>query len=258
MVDSFQVIFNMFEQRPTLQFFSCSRKIKLRIRRARGIVEKLPIAYIPLGIYEWHGELFPVGLNALTAPWHLPANCNCGRQRCTAAMYYGCGGGHRAYPWTIIPSQPVHIEPLLDFTLQRLETNGVKLSVLFSGHFAPTQLDMIDRLAQKWNDQNRALRVFATAVNRVEGLSLAPDHAGIFETTLLSAIWPELIHLNRLPSLNKALLQDNDVWEAGRHDPKHPIWGVVGPDPRHFKPEEAEPLLDATVAWLIEKVHKHF
>jgi Creatinine amidohydrolase len=138
--------------------FSCSRKIKLRIRRARDIVEKRPVAYVPLGTYEWHGEHLPVGLDALTAHGICLRAAVADGGVVLPAMHYGCGGGHGAYPWTVIPSQPDHIEPLLDFTLQRLETNGVKLAVLFSGHFAPTQLDMIDRLAKKWNDRNRALR----------------------------------------------------------------------------------------------------
>ena len=165
---------------------------------------------------------------------------------------------HGAYPWTVIPSDPDHIEALLRFTLQRLEANGMRLAVLFSGHFAPTQLDMIDRIANDWNGQNRALRVFATAVNRVEGLPLAPDHAGRFETTLLAALWPELVRLDRIASLSEAPLAVGDVWEKGRHDPKHPIWGVVGADPRNFNVAQAKPLLDATVAWLLRQVRKQF
>ena len=91
---------------------------------------------------------------------------------------------------------------------------------------------------------------------RQPAIPLAPDHAGIFETTLLAALWPELVQLNRLPSLNNAPLAEDDVWEEGRHDPKHPIWGVVGPDPRNFNVAQAKPLLDATVAWLVDKVRK--
>ncbi len=43
-------------------------------------------------------------------------------------------------------------------------------------------------------------------------------------------------------------------WEDGRHDTNHTIWGVVGPDPRNFKVAQAEPLLDATVSWLVGQV----
>jgi hypothetical protein len=31
--------------------------------------------------------------------------------------------------------------------------------------------------------------------------------------------------------LREAPLAEGDVWEEGRHDPKHPIWGVVGSIP---------------------------
>ena len=224
----------------------------------RAIIAQRPVAYIPLGTYEWHGEHLPVGLDALTAHGIcLRAAAEDGGV-VLPTMQYGCGGGHGAYPWTVIPPDPDHIEALLQFTLVRLEANGLRMAVLFSGHFAPTQLDMIDRIAKDWNGQARALRVFATAVNRVEGLSLAPDHAGRFETTLLAALWPELVQLDQIPSLSEAPLAEGDVWEEGRHDPKHPIWGVVGPDPRNLDVTQVKPLLDATVAWLAGQVRKQF
>jgi creatinine amidohydrolase len=220
----------------------------------RAIMEKRPVVYIPLGTYEWHGEHLPVGLDALTAHGIcLRAAIEDGGM-VLPAMHYGCGGGHSAYPWTVIPSEPDHIEALLNYTLQRLEANGAKLVVLFSGHFAPTQLDMIDRIASNWNASSLSMRVYATGVNRVKGLSFGPDHAGIFETTLLAALWPELVQLERLPTLQDAPLSTDDIWEKGRHNPEHPIWGVVGPDPRNFKVEQAKPLLGATVAWLVHEV----
>jgi creatinine amidohydrolase len=220
----------------------------------RDITAKRPVAYIPLGTYEWHCEHLPVGLDALTAHGICMRAAMIDGGVVLPAMYYGCGGGHGAYPWTVIPSDPDHIEALLRFTLQRLEANGVKLAVLFSGHFAPAQLEMIDRIAEDWNGEARALQVLSTSVNRVEGLAYGPDHAGIFETTLLAALWPELVQLDRLASLNDAPLSAGDIWEDGRHDPKHPLWGVVGPDPRNFDPAQAKPLLGATVAWLVQQV----
>jgi creatinine amidohydrolase len=226
--------------------------------RLRDIVSKRPVAYVPLGTYEWHGEHLPVGLDALTAHGLCLRAADADGGFVMPPMYYGCGGGHSSYPWTVIPSAPNHIEELINFTLEKLEANGVKLAVLFSGHFAPAQLAMIDRIAEDWNSAARPLRVFATAVNRIEGLTLAPDHAGIFETTLLAALWPELAQLYRLPSLKDSPLAEGDVWEDGRHDPSHPIWGVVGPDPRRFNSAEAKPLLDSCVSWLVNKVREHY
>jgi creatinine amidohydrolase len=207
----------------------------------RVSMAKRPVAFIPLGTYEWHGEHLPVGLDALTAHGICLRAATADGGVVLPALHYGCGGGHGAYPWTVIPNDPDHIEALLRLTLQRLETNGVKLAVLFSGHFADAQLDMIDRIARDWNTQ-----------------ALPPDHAGIFETTLLAALWPELVQLDRLPSLQDAPLAADDVRENGRHDPAHPIWGVVGPDPRHYIAEQSKPLLAATVAWLVEQVRRSY
>ena len=88
---------------------------------------------------------------------------------------------------------------------------------------------------------------------RIEGLAIAPDHAGVFETTLLYALHPQLVQMDRLPSLAKAPLATDD-WAESRHNAKHPIWGVFGPDPRQFDPAQAPILLTRCVDWLVAQV----
>jgi creatinine amidohydrolase len=221
----------------------------------RETIANRPIAYIPLGTCEWHCEHLPVGLDALTAHGLCLRAAKIDGGVVLPALHYGTGGGHGNYPWTIMMPNATEIESKLSFTLDKLKSFGFTGALLFSGHFPPEQLNMIDRLAEAKSDSN--FQVFATAVNRIEGLALSPDHAGIFETTLLASMWPHLVQLDRLKSLVEAPLDANDVWETGRHDPAHPIWGVVGPDPRNFSPPQAKPLLDAAVNWLISKVHEH-
>ena len=221
----------------------------------REALAKRPVAYIPLGTYEWHGEHLPIGLDSLTAHGLCLRAAMIDGGVVLPPLYYGTGGGHGAYPWTIIKSTPDEIEGQLVFTLERMEVFGFKLAVLFSGHFADTQLEMIDRVAANWNQRDGVLKAFATAVNRMEGLPFAPDHAGIFETTLLAAMKPDLVQLDRLKSLGdapQAIGEDN--FGASRHDPNHPIWGVFGPDPRHFDPNQVKPLLKASTDWLVGKV----
>lgn len=221
----------------------------------RDIVKARPVAYVPLGTYEWHGEHLPVGLDSLTSHGICLRAAASDGGVVLPPHYYSVGGGHGHYPWTIIQSEPDEMEAQLNFTLQRLETFGLKLAVLFSGHFPDTQLDMIDRVAAQWNERGSSPKVFATAVNRIEGLQFAPDHAGIFETTLLAALRPDLVHIDRLKSLaNAPLPKDEDNFGEARHNPDHPIHGVFGPDPRHFNAKEAKPLLDACVNWLIAQV----
>ena len=113
----------------------------------RAELARRPVAYLPLGTYEWHGEHLPVGLDALTSHGICLQAAARDGGLCLAALPYGTGGGHAGYPWSIMMPQPHEIEAQLSLTLARLKTFGLKLAVLFSGHFPSEQLDMIDRLA---------------------------------------------------------------------------------------------------------------
>jgi len=55
-------------------------------------------------------------------------------------LYYGTGGGHGTYPWTVMMPGAAEIEGLLRHTLERFETLGVRLAILFTGHFADEKL----------------------------------------------------------------------------------------------------------------------
>jgi creatinine amidohydrolase len=216
----------------------------------RDIIANSPIAYIPIGTFEWHCEHLPIGLDALTAHGLcLRAAAKTGGV-VLPALHYGTGGGHGDYPFSIMMSKADEIQAQLSFTISRLETFGFKKIIVLSGHFPNEQLDMIDRLAAKHS--HLGFTVVATAVNRIEGLDIAPDHAGVFETTLLYAMHPNLVQMDRLPLVAQAPLTSDD-WSETRHDPKHPVFGVFGPDPRSFEPLRAATLLTAAVDWLAKQ-----
>jgi creatinine amidohydrolase len=75
--------------------------------------------------------------------------------------------------------------------------------------------------------------------------ALSPDHAGVFETTVLSKFFKETIDLGELPSLSDspAIDPDGDPYGLHRHDPKHVLWGVFGPDPRKYDSAAADALV---------------
>ncbi len=85
-------------------------------------------------------------------------------------------------------------------------------------------------------------------MNRCPDAGFAPDHAGVFETTLLAAISPDTVDLSQLSS--KDVAPDTD----DRHDPKNPIWGVIGADPRDADLSEASALFDRLATWLAAEV----
>ncbi|MCU1480235.1 MAG: hypothetical protein JWQ19_1021 [Subtercola sp.] len=211
-----------------------------------------PIAYLPLGTLEFHGPHLPIGLDALNAQALCEAAARLTGGIVLPVVYQGTGGGHGAYPWTIMMPGPQAIVANLVATLTRLEDFGVRTAVVFTGHFADEQLAMVDDLAATWNGSASALRVVGTGVNRCPDAPLPPDHAGAFEATLLYATSPELVHLDRLPALHAhpAVDPGDDPYGTHRHDPGHPLWGIFGPDPRPADLSKATELLAHLASWL--------
>ena len=196
----------------------------------------------------------PIGLDALTAHGVCClAAARDGGLVCPP-LYYGTGGGHGAYPWTIMVEATTSCRCCAR-RIARLSDFGVENIVLMSGHFAGEQIEMIQSLAAESAVEGSGVRVEALAVSMAQ-LELAPDHAALFETTLLGALWPEQVRLDLLPPLTSAPSIDPGGDEMGeqRHDPSHPLYGIFGPDPRRYDPSQAPALLDAMVSWVIGRV----
>ena len=220
---------------------------------------KRSVVYIPLGSIEYHSRHLPVGLDGLNAHGVCIRAAARTGGIVLPALYYGVGGGHTSYPWTIMAKSGSAISDLLTETLRRLASFGVKVAVLFTGHFSDEQLALIDELADRWNASGSGLKTLALAVNRTD-VRTAPDHAGVFETTLLSSMWPDRVQLDRLPSLSEVPAEPSDpiAGHDHRHDPAHPLWGVMGPDPRAYDPDHANALLADIVSWTTAQVDRYF
>jgi creatinine amidohydrolase len=212
-----------------------------------------PIVYVPLGSLEFHGPHLPIGLDALNAVGVCVAAAERSGGVVLPVTYQGIGGGHGEYPWSIMMDQPEGLRAHLVATLVRLEEFGVRTGVLFTGHFAPEQLELIDDVAAAWNTSGRSqLHALATGVNRCESAPMPPDHAGAFESSLLHSIAPELVHLERLPPMaeHPAVDPGGDAYGLHRHDADQPLWGVFGPDPRPVDLTRSSELLDHLADWL--------
>jgi creatinine amidohydrolase len=233
-----------------------SRPVRLELLRPseiRAALTENATVYMPLGTIEWHSHHLPVGLDALTAQGVCERAATDHGGLVYPALYFGTGGGHSEYPWTVMMPEPTHIRALLEQALGRMQQLGVTCVVLFSGHFAIEQLDMIAAISATWNAQGGSLRVVARGINMAESVGIEPDHAGVFETTVLHALWPERINLAELPPLDPTQPLTDDFADS-RHDPDHPLWGVFGPDPRNYAPSSAGDVLATIATWLATQV----
>jgi creatinine amidohydrolase len=130
----------------------------------------------------------------------------------------------------------------------------VRIVVLLSGHFPQEQADLVGGAARELSTGTR--KVIGLTNGMVKDPPIRPDHAALFETSLMHALAPSLVHLDRLPSIAEAPADDpeGNPWGEHRHDPSHVLHGIFGDDPRLLDANQAEALLHAIEQWLVKEV----
>ncbi len=228
---------------------------QLELLRPGQIAQEMarcPRVWLPLGTIEYHSHHLPVGLDGLQAHGLCLDAAALVGGLVYPPLWWGTGGGHGDYPWTIMMPEAAEIAAILGFTLRRLQQLGVRQAVLFTGHFADEQLAMIAGIADQWNAGGAVMRVLALGVNGNAKAPLPPDHAGLFETTLLGSYHPDLVDLSLLPP-PKANEAREDPFGAQRHDPSHSLHGIFGADPRAFPSQAGIGLREVMAQWLADQ-----
>lgn len=210
-----------------------------------------PIAYLPLGTLEWHGEHLPLGSDGLQAqgffirlagevggvvmpmlflgPDILQVN--------PEKTYYGMDivGFPEGEPHQLKGSaywlDERLFDALLESILANLERAGFKI-VVAHGHGPSTRYfqQKIGTWQQKYN--LKLLHCWDGTAGLEDELGLMIDHAAANETSLMMALHPDLVHLGAL-------------------DPRPEIWpvAILGKDPRrHASIERGELALQKQTA----------
>ncbi len=202
-----------------------------------AVLEKAPIAYVPLGTYEHHGWHLPVCFDGIKAH----ALCEKAAARTGGAVlptfFYGTGGGHIGYKWTLIlPEQT--IAPLIESTLDHLAKQGFKVVVLLTGHYPKEQVDMVHRLASEAQTRHPDVKFIGLTEPEITTPQApdraAGDHAAKYETSIALALNPGWVRVDLLESHDPdvAALPETPRKETTPYDPTHPLYAIHGQDPR--------------------------
>ncbi|NLG48940.1 MAG: creatininase family protein [Chloroflexi bacterium] len=200
----------------------------------RQRLAEAPIAYLPLGTLEWHGEHLPLGSDGLqSSGFFTELAKRVGgivlpmlflgpdrHEKANGRDYYGMDlyGFPKGQPQQLDGSAYwVNNElfgQILEAILARLARAGFKIVVAHghcpSGHFFQDHIEA-------WSKQF-GLELYTCWRPRPEeadGLGIMTDHAAANETSLMMALHPDLVHLDRLSP-------DPSVWPMA----------VSGQDPR--------------------------
>jgi len=217
----------------------------------RERIAAAPIAYLPLGTLEWHGEHLPIGADGLQSYGffiHLAQRAGgivlpmlfLGpdvMQQVDGRELYGMDTLGQAMPegrryenqqlagsayW--VPEETFRI--IIEATLKQLRRAGFRI-VVAHGHGPST--NFFSKHAADWK-QKFGLETFVCFGSDFDrqGMGIQVDHAAANETSLVMALRPELVQMERLPAVS-------DRWPVG----------VSGKDPRiAASPELGRKIID--------------
>jgi creatinine amidohydrolase len=224
-------------------------------------VQQSPVAYVPLGTYEHHGWHLPVGFDGIKAH----ALCLGAAERTGGVVlptfYYGTGGGHVGYKWTVIPDEPL-VRPPIAATLDHLARFGFRVVVLLTGHYAGEQVRMVHALAGEAAGRHPTARFIGLTepeiTTALPGDSYPGDHAAKYETSIALALAPAWVRLERLtPGRDPArvTLAETPRREGRQYDPADPLYAIWGDDPGVTASAEiGRGLVDEITRRLVEQV----
>jgi creatinine amidohydrolase len=202
------------------------------------VLQQAPIAFVPLGTFEHHGWHLPVCFDGIKAH----ALCERVAKRTGGTVlptfFYGTGGGHVGYKWTLICPEP-QITPLIETTLDHLALQGFKVVVLLTGHYPQEQVDMAHRLAQEAQKRHPQVKFIGLTEPEITtpqpGDGYSGDHAAKYETSIALALNPDWVHWDQLTAEHdpaKTTVPTTPRKDAPTHDPTHPLYAIYGQDPR--------------------------
>lgn len=225
---------------------------------------KCPIAYVPIGGIEWHGEHLAVGNDTLKAHALAIRCAEEGGGLAFPPLYWGenreahlMEANHDphgkiaekmelpkenfapGYMQKSVYEQDRFYIDLLVHILREVESLGFKVVVILAGHYpllhharAAVELYSLSGKAKAWA---------ATGYELVRDIIPdAGDHAAKWETSLLMALRPDCVDMSRLP-------QDKSI----------PLIGVGGIDPRGTASKKfGEQAVKAVVERIVTKAHQ--
>lgn len=171
----------------------------------RELIAEAPLAWVPIGPLEWHGEHLPLGVDYFTA-----------RGFCLAAAELA---GGVVLPSTYLASGVLSFDYGLTFeldlvcramtaTVAELARNGFRVVVVHVGHGPLDLIHALKRTAAELERAHPGLRVYAFCwlelnaallEGRQIGEPVVGDHAARVETSYMLHLEPELVALERLP-----------------------------------------------------------
>ncbi len=215
----------------------------------RERLAEAPVAYLPLGTIEWHGEHLPLGSDGLQArEFFIRLARETGgvvypmlfmgpdrkqtvdeKELYGMDIFVGDAASGKAYASQQLDGSSYWIaeedfQALMEAILKQVSRAGFKVLVAH-GH-GPSTRFLIDHTVD-WEERFNLKILHCWGHRDKEGMGIMLDHAAMNETSLLMTLLPDLVRMEYLPA-------DTSEWPVG----------VGGKDPRLWaSPEKGREIL---------------
>ena len=256
----------------------------LRPDQISAEIAKYPVAYLPLGLLEWHGPHLPTGTDALNAEKVALLAAEKAGGLVMPTVYWGTERerspqlldwlGFDRDTWIVGMDFPANSLPsmyaseesfayLIREQLRLIIRMGFKLAVIISGHAAENQMAVLERLAKEFTAESSARILVALPFVPDQNGLMAVGHASRIETSVMMALYPESVDLSKLPPEAERLR--NVDWAivdyftfSGNPSPDRTVSDLD--DPRHASAEEGWNNVNraaSQIAQLVQKALRH-
>ncbi|MHA1658921.1 MAG: creatininase family protein [Promethearchaeota archaeon] len=212
-------------------------------KELEDMINKNPIAYVPFGALEWHGELNVLGVDSIKAAEICRRSAEI-----TGGVLFPCVnyGAFRTmnFPFTFHFSKRPHVKMTRKLVKQLYKT-GFKIIILLTGHYPSPQIKQIMKAAKKISKKHDDCFALGIPEQKlIPDFGYFGDHAAKWETSMMMAINPKFVDLERLP---------NGLTYAERTI-RHGVWGI---DPKTSASKDlGEKVLNEIVKRLSEAILK--
>jgi len=157
-------------------------------------VARCPVAYVPLGLLEWHGQHLPLGVDGLKSHALCLAVARAVGGGVVLPPFYVGRPGFTSFPGTMTYRHQV-VRDMLVGCFEELEKMGFRAIVVLAGHYGRPQQETIAEAVAGFCGGSDVKVLALCESEAVEHLGYRGDHGGPWETSMTLALLPELVRL---------------------------------------------------------------
>jgi creatinine amidohydrolase len=154
------------------------------------------LVFFPVGSLEFHGPHLPLGTDAIHAYEFCIRVAQVTGGVVLPVTYWGAVG-HDGWPGSLLISEST-FRALVKDIFRLLAEQKVKLVIATTGHWPARQGKTLAEIAQRSMKEYPSTRILALDPYSVNPQDQKVDHAGKKETSLVLAIRPALVHMDKL------------------------------------------------------------